>query len=248
MYLRDIDLDLPYQENYDYINKMMLTQNLSKEEAIRLDYENNWKETRIMFRDQVRCIAGLYLNLLGKFSTEKTNKIMISCITDLETVNVGPKTMEGFTEVFVLLDLNCYWKFSNLEKKKVILEKINEGILLIANEFSWDISAFNQVTKEIIERDYVNEFSLKQKSSPDRKHKAEIFCQHEIDFINISMIIRERKSNEIIKNELLFKDRPHELSFVQKLGELKWISNSEITLTHKYKLRKKWTVKMDEKI
>lgn len=105
---------------------------------------------------------------------------------------------------------------------------------------------FNRVSKEIIDRDYVNEFSLKQKSSPDRKHKAEIFCQHDIDFITISMIIRERKSNEMIKSELLFKDRPHELSFVQKLGELKWISNREVTLTQRYNLRKKWTVKMDE--
>lgn len=79
-----------------------------------------------------------------------------------------------------------------------------------------------------------------------RKHKAEIFCQHDIDFITISMIIRERKSNEMIKSELLFKDRPHELSFVQKLGELKWISNREVTLKHRYNLRKKWTVKVDE--
>ncbi|ALC85242.1 hypothetical protein AM499_04985 [Bacillus sp. FJAT-22090] len=248
MYLREIDLDLPHQKNYEYINKMMSSQNLTEEEAVRLDYWQNWKDLRILFRDQVRCIAGLYVDLLGKFKTVETKKIMINCLKDLDMLNSGPINSVGFTDVYVFLDLENYWKLTNIEKKKVILEKINEGILQVAKEFSWDISTFNQVTKEIIDRDYVNEFSLKQKSSPDRKHKAEIFCQHEIDFINISMIIRERKSNEIIKNELLFKDRPHELSFVQKLGELKWISNSEITLTHKYKLRKKWTVKMDEKI
>ena len=118
-----------------------------------------------------------------------------------------------------------------MEKKKVVLGKINEGIIQVANHYSWDISPFNRVSKEIMDRNYVNEYLLKPKSSPDRKHKAEIFCQHDIDFITISMIIRERKSNEMRKSELLFKDRPHELSFVQKLGDLKWISNREVTLT-----------------
>ncbi|QEY21663.1 hypothetical protein D0S48_13835 [Psychrobacillus sp. AK 1817] len=246
MYLRDIGLDLPYQKNYEYIHNMMSNHNLTEEEAVRLDFEKNWKENKVKFGDEVRCIAALYLDLLGNFKTEKTKKIMIRCVTDLAMHSIVPKTTEGFTEVYVLLDFNCYREFSNIEKKKVILEKINEGILLIANEFSWDISLFNRVSKEIIDRNYVNEFSLKQKSSPDRKHKAEIFCQHDIDFITISMIIRERKSNEMIKSELLFKDRPHELSFVQKLGELKWISNREVTLTQRYNLRKKWTVKMGE--
>ncbi|MDF2066557.1 hypothetical protein [Bacillus sp. Cr_A10] len=246
MYLRDIGLYLEYKANKEYIDEVMLTQNLTKEEATRQDYWENCKDFHVLFGDQVRCIARLYTDLLGKFKTEETKKINIFCVTDLDKLNSVPKIALGFTDVYVFIDLESYWKLSNIEKKKVILEKINEGILQVANHFSWDTSIFSRVSKEVIDRNYVNEYSLKQKASPDRKHKAEIFCQHDIDFITISMIIRERKSNEIIKNELLFKDRPHEFSFVQKLGDLKWISNSEITLTHKYKLRKKWIVKLEE--
>lgn len=246
MYLRDIGLYLEYQENKEYIDEVMLTQKLTKEEATRQDYRKNCKDFHVLFGDQVRCVARLYTDLLGKFKTEETKKINIFCVTNLDKLKSVPKTALGFTDVYVFIDLESYWKLSNIEKKKVILEKINEGILQAANHFSWDISIFNRVSKEVIDRNYVNEYSLKQKASPDRKHKAEIFCQHDIDFITISMIIRERKSNEMIKSELLFKDRPHELSFVQKLGDLKWISNSEITLTHKYNLRKKWVVKLEE--
>lgn len=227
-----------YQENKDYIDEVMLTQKLTREEATRQDYWENCKDFHVLFGDQVRCIARLYTDLLGKFKTEETKKLNIYCVTDLDKLNSVTKTALGFTDVYVFIALESYWKLSNIEKKKVILEKINEGILQVANHYSWDISILNRVSKEVIDRNYVNEYSLKQKASPDRKHKAEIFCQHDIDFITISMIIRERKSNEIIKNELLFKDRPNEFSFVQKLGDLKWISNSEITLTHKYKLRK----------
>lgn len=248
MYLRDIGLYLQYQENKEYIDEVMLTQKLTKEEATRQDYQDNCKDFHVLFGDQVRCVASLYTDILGEFKTEETQKIIIFCVTDLDKLKSVPKTALGFTEVYVLLDLESYWELSNIEKKKVILEKINEGILQVANHYSWDISIFNRVSKEVIDKNYVNEYSLKQKASPDRKHKAEIFCQHDIDFITISMIIREGKSNEIIKNELLFKDRPNEFSFVQKLGDLKWISNSEITLTHKYKLRKKWTVNIDEQI
>lgn len=245
MYLRDIGLYLVYQENKDYIDEVMLTQKLTREEATRQDYWENSKDFHVLFGDQVRCIARLYTDLLGKFKTEETKKLNIYCVTDLDKLNSVTKTALGFTDVYVFIPLESYWKLSNIEKKKVILEKINEGILQVANHYSWDISILNRVSKEVIDRNYVNEYSLKQKASPDRKHKAEIFCQHDIDFITISMIIRERKSNEIIKNELLFKDRPNEFSFVQKLGDLKWISNSEITLTHKYKLRKKWIVKLE---
>ncbi|MFJ7971809.1 hypothetical protein [Psychrobacillus sp. NPDC096389] len=246
MYLRDIGLYLEYKANKEYINEVMLTQNLTEEEAKRLDYWENCKDFHVLFGDQVRCIARLYTDLLGKFKTEETKKININCVTDLDKLKSVPKTALGFTEVYVLIDLESYWKLSNIEKKKVILKKINEGVLQAANHFSWDISIFNRVFKEIIDRDYVNEYSLKQKASPDRKHKAELYCQHDIDFVKISMIIRKRKTNEIIKSELLITGRPNEFSFVPKLGELKWISNSEITLTHKYKLRKKWIVKLEE--
>ena len=246
MYLREIGVHLPYLSNDEYFNYLMSTQNVTEQEARRLDYLTNWKEKNVMFVDQTRCIAALYSNLLGKFKTEKTNKILIMCVTDVDKVNVEPKTKLGITEVYVLIDLESYWKLSNIEKKKVILEKIHEGVLQVANHFSWEISIFNQVYKEIIDRDYVNEYTVRQKASPDRKHKAELFCQHDIDFVKISMIIRIRKTNDIIKSELLIKDRPNEFIFVPKLGEIKWISNSEITLTHSYKANKKWMVKLDE--
>lgn len=74
MYLRDIGLDLPYKKNYEYILDMISNHNLTEEEAVRLDFEKNWKENKVKFGDEVRCIAVLYLDLLGNFKAEKTKK------------------------------------------------------------------------------------------------------------------------------------------------------------------------------
>ena len=133
MYLRDIGLYLVYQENKEYIDEVMLTQKLTREEATRQDYWENCKDFHVLFGDQVRCIARLYTDLLGKFKTEETKKINIYCVTDLDKLNSVTKTALGFTDVYVFIDLESYWKLSNIEKKKVILEKINEGILQVAN-------------------------------------------------------------------------------------------------------------------
>jgi len=67
--LKDIDLDLPYKENKAFIEEIVNKQNMQERDAIRLDYEMNWKEKRMNFRDEIRCIAELYLHHLGKFQT-----------------------------------------------------------------------------------------------------------------------------------------------------------------------------------
>jgi hypothetical protein len=56
------------------------------------------------------------------------------------------------------------------------------------------------------------------------------------------MIIKTRDTNELVKSEILFIERPHELAFVQHLGNLKWISNTEVVLLSKYNKKKKWLV------
>jgi len=67
--LKDIDLDLTYKENKAFIEEIVNKQNMPERDAIRLDYEMNWKEKRMNFRDEIRCIAELYLHHLGEFQT-----------------------------------------------------------------------------------------------------------------------------------------------------------------------------------
>jgi hypothetical protein len=239
--LRDIDLDLPYKENKRFIEEVINKQGLEEKDAIRFDYEKNWKEKRIKFRDEIRCIADLYLHHLGKFQTNETKKVMINCVERISSEEVK-STSDGFTDVEVEFDYSAYEKLDNEDKKKLILEKLYEGVLKVAEVFKWDMPILNRTYQSVIESNYKNEYIWKQKTSPSKKYTAEIFCQHEIDKYVVTMIIKKKHTNELVKNEILFIERPHELAFVQHLGNLKWISNTEVILLNKYNKKKKWQV------
>lgn len=239
--LRDIDLDLPYKENKPFIEEVINKQGMEEKDAIRFDYEKNWKEKRIKFRDEIRCIADLYLHHLGKFQTNETKKVMINCVERISSEEVK-STSDGFTDVEVEFDYSAYEKLDNEVKKKLILEKLYEGVLKVAEVFEWDMPILNRTYQSVIESNYKNAYIWKQKTSPSKKYTAEIFCQHEIDKYVVTMIIKKKHTNELVKNEILFIERPHELAFVQHLGNLKWISNTEVILLNKYNKKKKWQV------
>ncbi|MBT2684529.1 hypothetical protein [Bacillus sp. ISL-37] len=209
----------------------MAKHSLIEPEAIRLDYEENWKQKRVLFRDQVRCIANLYIFLLGRFPTENSKKILINCMESPE--DEVTTTTDGFTEVSVQLDIDSYFSLSNLEKKRLILEIINEGIVKVANEYSWEQVEFNRITAEIKERNYVNEYVWAQKSSPDRKYKAEVFCTHDIDCFTATLNIRDKRSGGFVKSKKVLQERPHELVFTQYLGSLKWVFDRTVVITYR---------------
>lgn len=237
--LRDIDLDLPYPENGGKIKALMSQHSFTKAEAIRFDYEENWKRKRMVFRDEVRCIASLYTFLLGRFPNERSKKVMINCVESPgEEVHT---TTDGFTEVSVKLGIDSYFSLSDKEKKKHIIEKINEGLIKVINEYSWDPEVFIRITSEIKERNYVNEYVWAQKSSPDRRYIAEVFCQHDLDSFTAILNIRDKKSGDLVKTKKVLQERPHELIFTQYLGDLKWVSDRTVTMTHRGR-KMKWMV------
>jgi hypothetical protein len=112
--LRDIDLDLPYKENKTFIEELINKQGLEEKDATPLDYDMNWRDKRINFRDEMRCIVGLYLHYLGEFRTQETKKIIINCVEKINSNKIH--TFDGFTEVEVEFDYGAYKKLDN-EKK-----------------------------------------------------------------------------------------------------------------------------------
>jgi hypothetical protein len=237
--LRDIDLDFPYVKEVGDIQRIMDKHSITEAEAIRFDYEYNWKQKRILFRDQVRCIASLYTYLLGRFPTESTRKLIINCME--QSADELHTTRDGYTEVSVELDMDSYFLLSNYEKKKLILEKIQEGVMIVGEKYSWDQEIFNKIAAEIHDRNYVNEYVWKQRFSPDRKVKAELLCEHDLDHFTGTLNIKHGKTGELIKTKKILKERPHELIFTQYLGELTWSSDRTVVITYRGK-KSKWLV------
>ena len=76
MQIKEIELDLPYQENYDYIEKIIRENGLSNEEANSKDYIDNWKEKRLKFRLDTRCMTSMIERLTFPVKSMSFWKIM----------------------------------------------------------------------------------------------------------------------------------------------------------------------------
>lgn len=71
MYLRDLQLDVPYKEQSEVIMGISNKNNCSYEEALRIDYDRNWKwNIRRRFSLETNCIVSMFLRLLGKYKTK----------------------------------------------------------------------------------------------------------------------------------------------------------------------------------
>lgn len=205
------------------------------------------KNKRVLFRDEIRCIASLYARLLPKFITNKVKKILIDCVDTGEKIDVWDHyqllsnregieilgNVEGVLVLRKIFDVHYYFSQKDVEKKKIILETLQEGIKEIAKHLKWDIKPFEMVYQKIIKENYINHWTWKKpKMNPSRTHYAEVYCEHEIDEFLIYILIKDKK-NIIIKKSLIIKERPNEWAFAQYFGKLAWLNSKEVALYDK---------------
>ncbi|WP_445613712.1 hypothetical protein [Geobacillus sp. YF-1] len=76
----------------------------------------------------------------------------------------------------LLIYSNQYFSLTDdLEKKKMALEVLQEGMEKLADERGWDKQVFREIYNKIKELNYKNTFIYKKKSSPNRRY----ICSHE---------------------------------------------------------------------
>lgn len=196
------------------------------------------------FNNQIRCIAALYERLFRKykFKNEVCWKILIECTNDLSEQN-KKLVKSNVYEVYTHFDVKHFFTLSDCEKKKLILETLQEGVRLVIEEENWDSYIFEEVYEEIIKLDYQNNYIYdRPKASPTRKYKAEIFCEHTVHSFDISIIIRDKTGLEL-KREKIKSEVPDEWEFVKHLGQLRWISHEEVAIINKTG-KPKWIVQL----
>ena len=232
MILKEFDLDLPYHPNIDTINQLMKQCELKYSEAIKYDYEQNWKEKRRLFSNEVRCIASFYERVFGKLKTSiRCWKVLVECVEEI--TNSKPRLVGGVYEVEVQLNIDKYFSLTDYEKKKCILDMLFEGINKIIAVENWDKTLFQSAHDYIVRSNYINEWIWKRPlTSPTRAYKAEVICKHEVSGFIAYIVIRDRKSQEI-KREMIFQTIPNEWVYHTYLGNLYWNSETEVVLKNK---------------
>ncbi|TFB12913.1 hypothetical protein E3U55_16920 [Filobacillus milosensis] len=213
--IKEFDLDLPYV----------------KKGGNREDYEKNWKEKRMQFRDEIRCVTSLFEQNFQKYKSSDSWKVMVNCRTIAENNEV--KCVGGVTEVSVDFDIDNYFSLINIEKKKLILSTLKNGIDIIVDNNGWDPSLFDEAYQKVIDCNYENHWVWqKPKKSPDRKHNAQVYCEHDIDKFTAHFIIKDN-TGEVIKAEKIIEECPNEWYFHSYFGQLKWITSKEVALINK---------------
>lgn len=205
------------------------------------DYDD--EEKAYNFSLETRCICAFYERLFDKFHTETVWKLLVegaSEITEKRILTIG-----GVEEVQVLFDMDKYFTATTEQKKVMMLETLQEGVLKIAKEEKWNEDIFKYPYEQIIECGYQNNYIFgKPKVSPCKKYTAEIYCEHKLKSFDIFVVVRSRNGIQV-KSQLVKSELPDEFFFKKHLGRIKWIGNKKIEMLNKRET-KKWIVDISE--
>jgi hypothetical protein len=130
-------------------------------------------------------------------------------------------------------DMFHFETLTDYEKKKMLLDTIMKAAYSMQENAGWNMKPFKAVEKEIIALDYRNEYYHKENlNNRNRRFTVSMFCIHEMRYMDISLILRNKQSAELVRVPLAHTD-PDEWDFYQYLGKLSWSSDSTVRLRYK---------------
>lgn len=231
MLLKEFDLDLRYMKDLNYLQGLV-DSGMTMNEATRQEYNEKWKNKRLLFRRETRCITSMFERLFERFHTESCWKILIEIIDG----DIDPKiyTAGGIYETQVPFSYDLFAQSDDRRKKEYSLSILMDGINIICKSNKWDIAPFIRTSELIIRQNYDNEWRWKKPiKSPSRDLSAQILCKHGVH--HMDFFVEVKKKNNLLGEKHIISTAPHEFTFSNILGELKWISVNEVLLISKDK-------------
>lgn len=203
MRLRELDLDLPHDVAH-----------------------------RHEFRLQTRCITRLYERCFPGLTVDRAWKVLVECVERVEQPEI--RDLLGVFVAQVPFDWAGWKRATPLARKKMALASLQEGVRRVVADKHWPEAPFERAFEGVVERAYVNELTwpAKPKATPDRKHKACLFCRHDLDVFRAWLVISDKGGKEVAR-ELAFEVEPSDHAFVARMGKLEWRSNHQVVLVGK---------------
>jgi len=228
--LKEFAIDFPYQPQSEAVEHLMLKYRLTREEAVRLDYQENWKWKRREYGLQTRCMTAFFERLFPGMQTEGIWKIIVECVPV-----VGNERMSGIGGVLSIpmsFDLEWFLKSGDTDKKKITLDLLMQGIEKAARVQEWELSVFEKVADEIRAAEYRNEWVWKKAKHPETGESAEVLCQHSVQYMDLFLVIKDK--NGIVKKQTkILSEQPDEFAYARHLGSLRWIKSHTVQLLNR---------------
>lgn len=228
MKLSEVEMDLPYQVNEKFVYRKQKEEAIDYQDALKIDYETNWKEKRREFQLMTRCVTSMIERIMKPIETKDCWKILIECVENLE--NKDYKNLLGVYVIQVKINLEMFYKVDDYSKKEIMVEIILKGINQLSKSVSFNLNNFTDACMKIIANNYVNEWTWKRIKINNKI--LDIRIEHEINELNIIMLII--LGNGIAeKKETVIKTIPDERIYSQYLGKLVRLSKREVVLIDK---------------
>jgi len=229
--IRDFGLNLTYVHDEEQIEFLQHKYNLCRSEAIKLDYQNRWKDKCVRFSLETRCIASFFARVYKNPNTKGCSKILVECAE--EPKEKQAVSLFGICEVQVKFNYEDFVALDNYGKKKMTLELLMTGVRKAATDQGWDIEPFEQAYEVIKQADYNNEGTWHKKAkNRETKQTARIFLVHEVEKIDIYMKIEDKLGKEVYSKKII-TEKPDEFIYARYLDEFYWRSNEEVVLKWK---------------
>lgn len=207
----------------------MLLKELEVDYAFPCEANGTWKNKRREFQLSTRCMTSMIERLLPRIETKDCWKIVIEFTNERPRAEI--QNMLGVYVVQRYLDIDHYNLLSNYEKKKCIINNIEESIENINLVSEYNLSALKAVCDTIRALDYKNEWYGKQKCK-NGSLCAQLKVEHEVEYVKV-FIVFHNLEDDSKKEVLIVKELPHEFLYAQYLGKLKWVNENTVRLVTK---------------
>ncbi len=204
-----------------------------------LDYSDKAQK---QFNLACHACSSLYLSSIEQYQTGEINKVRIEFEEKLQQSFV-----EDWIDVAIVhlkFDFETWYEGTKKEKKKLIVEKIHEAMLILVEQLGWNKEPLQEAIEQCRLKEYTNYWQskhLKIKSSPNRQFKGAIDIDYDIDACRIFAIIYDKEGTEIHKYKLMSK-KYDEDDFVVPIdimelinGKTKWENKDFVLYDQKQK-------------
>ncbi len=128
-------------------------------------------------------------------------------------------------------DFENWFEQDKVNKKRLIGKEVHNAMLYLADNYGWNKHILIDIYQSYIEANYETNGipkKLKAKSSPNRKYKAAIYVEYDIDEFRVYNIFYKKNGDEIDKNLIYtidFNKYPYDFTdmiFDILKGKTKW--------------------------
>jgi hypothetical protein len=159
--------------------------------------------------------------------TNGIGKVIISACKILP-----PKKLDNMVDVLdlhKLLDFEAYFAAEKETRERIALEFLQDGLLEVAEIRGWDTNPFHEAYKAVLAKNFVcyRPWS-KPVTSPDRKHKAQVWCNYDSDKAEIFIVVFYRK--DVVSKTLVTTVKPGGVWIRGAIGKLHWLSADKVEL------------------